>query len=360
VRLGRGAGRVLVFQVPAQIEVPNPNPTVDLGGAVQVAPCAGVSVCGDFQVALWERDAAGQAAEGSLDLRSGQLPNANGPDTRPVLGRAQQLYLDASGACLTMAPTVATNLLADGLAVAGASGADLRDAHGTLVGQAVRGGDVQLGGALRLDVHRGEGALVVRVLDGVRHAVVDGRELAVATVQAGAGHAAWLWPGLAVAGLVAVPASVVVPRRVMASRQRLVDSRLEQCEAFFDRGDYDAMLAMAQDLVGRAPGRAEARLKLVRALDHLGMSRDAEEERERAVALLRDAGRDAERGEAAFQGFVWALRRDAREDALRWMREALQADPAVRDEMAADEAMAEFVARAEQAEREATPWFSLP
>lgn len=178
------------LQAPSQTEQPNPNPEIGLGDALQVVPCGPVLVCGSFTVVLWERDVTGSSAEGPVHLESGQLARPGEPDARPFLGRAQQLYLTATGGCLSFdgadgAGAGGVELFATDVRLSSAGSLALRGASGALPGlDAPVDGDLALTGRLDADLARQGPGLGVALAGTVSHAEVDGRPVQVASTAA--------------------------------------------------------------------------------------------------------------------------------------------------------------------------------
>lgn len=234
------------FQVPTPIETPNPNPVLDLGKALSVRACGAVSVCGAFTVVLWARDANGTSADGPLRLESGQLPRPGEPDARPVLGRAQQLYLAAQG-CLSLMPTDATRILAEGLDLQGPS-LLLRQGSGSVAGLGdVRADEMRLDGSLLGRAARADHRLSVAVTgaDGIH---LDGAAVRLAPPAGRDGP--WLWWLLAAAP---IPVVALAARRARDPERLL--QRLEMAEA---AKEHDRVVALADRLLRRQPGRVEA------------------------------------------------------------------------------------------------------
>lgn len=304
-------------QVPSQVETPNPNPVLDLERALLVAPCSQVRVCGALTVALWERDAGGASGEGPLELRSGELPR-DGPDLRPALGRAQQVYLSTPDGCLTLEPTGATRLLVEGLALAGARAMALSEAAGPVAGvPAPQDSSVALEGSLDARLERAGGRVLVGGLAGVESARADGAPLAVAVAAPDGGRPApLLWGLLAVPALAAAAAWTWQRRRAGAT-----DRMLDRMYGAADRADAPRVQALATQVLERDAHQLEA--WTARAVAHLDLQRfdDSLADCRRALELLGFRS-PAQRAAIEIVACRASSLKGDTEGAVRWLGEA--------------------------------------
>jgi hypothetical protein len=313
------------IQAPSQIYSQNTNPHVATKDAVAFHPCAPVSLCGALEVILWEWDVSASSAEGSKVIQSGVLASSSGQDTRPVLGRAQQVYLSTMDGCLSFIPSRGTEVFADAVTVTGASSIRLRDAVGSVADTMVQARDVEVQGNLQARFMRGTDAqhpLLVEGLLGATSLQADGRAMPMtvlvnapsATDSDGSGTMAWVALAASVA---VVGAGLVLARPPRAWSDRFLALAVEN-------GSRD--LFWAGRAVRADPGLADGHV-LRAYLQALRGDLDAAlASRERADESMGDDARD-ERALNALEAAWVAHRSGDAAGRRRWLEAAFRANP---------------------------------
>lgn len=235
------AGPATGMQIPSQVVVPNPNPVLDRSDTMAVTPCGGFSICGSFEVSLWERDLVGAGNASGAFYESGFLPGS-GADLRPVFGRAQQLYVTVLDGCLSAWSATTTTIYSPGIELE-ALALRASDAAGLVAGQHVQG-SVELRGELRGTMTRQADTLTVAV-SGIQAAHLDGLAIALpASRTAPAPLALVAVVVFVVVGVVAVGhrwRTRRQARREMESFRQL----FEQAQSDGERAEYAAAIADA-------------------------------------------------------------------------------------------------------------------
>lgn len=86
------------FQVPDQVQRPNPNPKIPTTTALRGQSCGAVQLCGSFTMALWSWTAAGTHRSGELTISTGRSEAA--VEAGPAA--ATQAYVAVQDGCLTL------------------------------------------------------------------------------------------------------------------------------------------------------------------------------------------------------------------------------------------------------------------
>ena len=314
-------------QVPTQIESPNPNPPFPVDQSIAVRPCSELSICGAFTVALWERDATGNAAEGVLDLRSGQLARSGEPDARPALGRAQQLYLTTTNGCFSMTPTGTTGLILESLSLDRTAEIVLGQANGFLQDVAVpAGSDLQLFGSLSLDLGRTDDRLVLAGIEGVDAATLNGSPLPLAAATTGGtGWAATAPLGIGAGTALLLLLVVLIYLRRPSRTEWFLGLGVNQAE----RGRYWLAAFFADQAARCEPSNAFARVLHAYCMQIEGDYEAALRSRDAAHPTLLEVGEMEAAARSAIEGAWAALQLQDPTGQRLWLQRAFQAEPVV-------------------------------
>ena len=328
------------------------NLTWDVSSTSRLQKCSReiVSIQGDFRLSLYEWDAVLSTNGQTRQVYSGhQSATPSGlPDVSGVVASVDEVYLYAWNATLTMATPRAVDhlFLAQAqvatqgtVVVGGASG------HVSLSGHTIdlNGESLTLRGTTILSA-TGSGVnqpIQVHAAGNLESASLGGLALSLTTTPASSMWMGWVGGGLAVVGLVAVP----VLRSVRLRSARPLGRRRSNLENRIDdllcRRDYREALPLARKMLDWMPQSPLAHCNQAKILSCLGQPRQALSHFEEAREILACLGTPdhALAGENAFEAAratillhrqaTGADRQNLRGAALIWMREALQANPAL-------------------------------
>ncbi|MFA5943494.1 MAG: hypothetical protein WC876_03400 [Candidatus Thermoplasmatota archaeon] len=338
------ASPIAVVHAPTMLGAREPI-DADTSGALEIAPCADSEIVlkGDFIVVLWERDGTLTSAQGPADFWSGKREQETAPDPtgtldgRPFASKAQQSYITVHDGKLRMksADLLAPLLYMNAIDAKAASSVTMTDAIGEVGTEhhAATGRTVRLDGALDVRYQRQGNAVSVNVMHGIEAVTVDGQPLRIESVAVNPGGSGALplsWILVSALGLVATPLTV---QRLRIMRRHRVDGLLYICDRLFNRLRFEEMNETAARALDMAPQNPEAHMQRARALEQLGHFSDSQTHRGMAHQLLQAAGNQALAARNAVHAADAAAHFQLHPVALRWIRQALMADPTVRDDI---------------------------
>jgi hypothetical protein len=319
-----------VRQPAVQNSVARTNLTAHVANAVDWNACTQdtATVTGDFRIIFYEWDAHLQAGGGSLTLTSGKHSTTPQVDTADLLASADEQFLYAWNAVLTIPLGAHPLVYLDSHAQLATGQLQLQDARG--LSAPVQ--HLVLTGQLGADVAAQAGQPIeTRVTGRLDGAEGDGQPLTL--TSAPNKEFPWIWVGLG--AVLASAATLPVLRH-----RRVVRPTMEwRIETLLGRRHTTEALELSRTLVKRSPGPA-ARLLHARVLAHAGSLLDAHDQH---AWLGKQQLEQAVAAENAFQAAYVAARlhRQAsrqdqgawRERAVAWMRDCLRLNPALASDL---------------------------
>jgi tetratricopeptide (TPR) repeat protein len=336
--------------------------TFSAANALRWADCsdsASIKITGDFVLMLWEWDAAIRANGQDYPLPSGQSSSTYDPtgssDSTSTVSYDRQRYLYVENGTLTIPTLTGSNyaiyvgpeahLHAD-------AGLAFKDAIGELTAESqtvsLQGNALQVKGSLDLDASGTDTnkPFTTHLSGTMQNVVIDGRDVGLSSTVAGSkGLPSWTWILGAVGAVVAVPvlATPLMRRAISTRRAHRIEELTERGMALVARLRFQEAKPLTLKLLDLDPQSPDAHYAHATVLGRLGDCEAALQYHQSALRLLQMRGKmDLDLlSENAFQAgscaaFLHAQAipsnlQASREAVLRWLRQALEAKPALQD-----------------------------